>query len=126
PSSATPFRLVCRAGFCRPRTPPAHRTAATPSRSAPPRDMGLGANLYSVAGIEYGPLRDHHHALLADREAPAVRLEVVADRRPRRHDHALVDDGAPDLRVPPDLDVVEQDRLAHVREAVHAHARAED
>src|SRR5262249_2708605 len=106
----------------------AARTAA--ARSAPTRAPRITPTvrraLRRARRVEHRALRDDDDALLGDREATAVGLRIVADGRAGGDDHALVDDGAPDLRVAADLDVVEQDRLAHVGEAVDAHARAED
>ena len=58
-------------------------------------------------------------------EALTVCLAIETDHRARRDLDVLVDDGAPDLRVPPHLDVLEEHALFDLAERVHAAPDAE-
>src|SRR5579872_5904882 len=63
---------------------------------------------------------DHYDAGFSDVVALAVGFQVVADFGALGNGHVAVDDGVAHAGVPPDVDVIEQDRVLHVRVAVCA------
>src|SRR3972149_10887669 len=62
--------------------------------------------------FQLGPLCYHHDARRRDMTTLAVLLPVIPDLRARRDADVLVNDGAPDAAMPPDLPVRHQDGLA--------------
>src|SRR5262249_42751970 len=95
--------------------PPATQRGADPLKGRRPQALA-----------EHEALRDHDHAVLRHREAGAIFFRVVADDFPGWHDDALIDDGAADTRVAPDVHVFEHHRVFHMRPAVHEPPRAQD
>src|SRR5689334_10448379 len=100
---------------------------STDSRVALPEPLSVAVSgrRRRRSRVELGSLRDDDDALFAHEPALLVFLEVVTNLRARRDLDVFVDDGAADLRVPPDDDVLEEDRVLDVAERVHAHARRE-
>ena len=66
-------------------------------------------------------LLHHRDAPLADGEAEGVARQIVADVIAFADAHVLVHDGPEDPGVAPHVDVVEQQRFAHLRPGVHEH-----
>ncbi len=73
-----------------------------------------------------GTLGDHHDAPFADVPTFAVFFEVVPNLGMSGDFDVFVDDGATNLRVPTDDDVLEQYRFFYVTKRVHSTAVRQD
>jgi hypothetical protein len=68
----------------------------------------------------------HDNAALGTVILPTIVIHVIADCRPVRHGHMLVQDGPPDPHVAADLAVSKNDRVLDERAAVDVHIAAQD